>query len=206
MTSIVVVGEDALCCALGAKLVADILPDWTLAAPPINKRGVTKLIPDLKRYNTLARSGRPVLCIADVDRGCAVELLRKWLPNGKDARLLLRLAVTEAESWLLADQEGFARIANVPSGKLPAAPDALPDSKQCLLGLVHRYGNKNLRSEVVSNRRTHFLQGTGYNAHLTDFISLHWSPIRAATRSPSLRRAVARLRVLPQIQTGKQTT
>ena len=43
MTQILVVGEDALCCALGERLVAACLPGWKLAQTSIDTKGVTKL-------------------------------------------------------------------------------------------------------------------------------------------------------------------
>lgn len=42
VTRIRVAGEDALCCALGERLVATVLPDWQLSGEPINTGGVTK--------------------------------------------------------------------------------------------------------------------------------------------------------------------
>jgi hypothetical protein len=199
MNSLIVVGEDGLCCALGAKLVQDLLPEWNVAIPPINKGGITKLIPDLPKFCKLAKSGRPVLCIADVDRRCAVQLVQRWLPHGKPALMLLRLAVPEAESWLLADQEGLQRLIEVPTHKIPHEPEVLIDAKQQLLGLINRYGTKTIRREMVINEPTHLIAGTGYNQHLKQFVQEHWRPQRAATRSPSLQRAIKRIAGLGQL-------
>lgn len=193
MNALLVVGEDGLSCSLGAKLVQDLLPNWSLVNPPINKRGITKLIPDLPRFCKLAQSGRPVLCIADVDRGCAVQLLAKWFPHGQPSLMLLRLAVTEAESWLLADHEGLHRLLDVPKHKIPQAPETLVDAKQQLLALINRYGSKILRREMVIKGVTHLISGTGYNQHLEQFVQEHWQPQRAAARSPSLQRAIDRI-------------
>lgn len=199
MSSLLVVGEDTLCCALGAKLTQELLPEWSLAVPPINKRGITKLIPDLPRFCKLAQSGRPVLCIADVDRGCAVQLVQRWLPHGKSPLMLLRLAVTEAESWLVADQEGLQRLIEVPKHKIPQEPEQLVDAKQQLLAMINRYGTKTLRREMVVKGATHLISGTGYNQHLEQFVQEHWQPQRAAIRSPSLRRTIERIAALGQL-------
>lgn len=198
MNSLFVVGEDRLCCALGAKLVQVLLPDWDLAIPPINKRGVTKLIPDLPRFCKLAQSGRPVLCIADVDRGCAVLLLQRWLPQGKPSLMLLRLAVSEAESWLLADHEGLQQLIAVPKHKMPQEPEKLVDAKQNFLAMINRYGSKIVRREMVIKGAAHLISGTGYNDHLEQFVQEHWQPQRAAIRSPSLQRAIERIAALGQ--------
>lgn len=68
-----VVGEDGLSCALGVRLASDVLRQ-SLAQPPIDTKGVTKLVPALPRYAQLA-ARKPVLCIADTDGKCAKELI-----------------------------------------------------------------------------------------------------------------------------------
>lgn len=195
MSRILVVGEDALCCALGEKLVTDCLPDWQLSARPIDTKGVTKLIPALVRYQEQAQHIQPVLCIADTDRKCAVELLAAWLPRPHHERLLLRLAVTEAESWLIADREGFADAFQVPLNKLPQNPDEVDDPKRTVLTLARRSKQRLIRDEVVSAGDPS-KQGTGYNTHLRNFVLDRWSAHRAAQISPSLRRAMNRLSML----------
>jgi hypothetical protein len=202
MRSILIVGEDALCCLLGARLTAYYLPDWKPVTEPLNKGGRSKLIADLPRYCRFAEKGTPVFCIADTDRGCAVTLLQQWLPRGAPPQLLLRLAVTEAESWLLADQEGLSTFGRIPRKTIPPNPDTLPDAKQRFMALMHRYGRREQRLDMVINRQTHLIQGTGYNAQLADFVRRQWQPERAATRSPSLQRAINRMCGLPLIQQG----
>jgi hypothetical protein len=165
MKRILIVGEDALCCVLGERLVAACLPGWELAQTSIDTKGVTKLQPALARYLGLARKLYPVLCIADTDGQCAVEWLAKWLPQAH-AGFVLRLAITEAESWVLADRQGFAHTLAVPLNKLPQSPDEESDPSK---------------------------PGTGYNLHLGAFVCSQWDARRAAQHSPSLARAVQRL-------------
>jgi len=70
-----VIGEDAVSCALGACLVTKVL-GMRLAQPAIDTGGVTKLQSNLHRYFGLVNLV-PVLCIADTDGGCAVQLLQR---------------------------------------------------------------------------------------------------------------------------------
>jgi hypothetical protein len=42
MKQILVVGEDPLTCALGERLVAELLPEWSVPFSPINTKGITK--------------------------------------------------------------------------------------------------------------------------------------------------------------------
>lgn len=160
--------------------------------PPIDTKGVTRLISALPRYCAQAMHVRPVVCIADSDGRCVVDLLRTWLPRGMPENFVLRLAVAEAESWVLADHEGFSSAFSVPANALPRQPDDEPDPKAIVLTLAHRSRVRGIREEVVSqidrNR-----QGSGYNQHLRAFVAQSWDVGRAAQRSPSLARAVQRL-------------
>lgn len=192
MKQLLVVGEDELCGALGARLVADVMNGWQLSQPPIDCRGASKLIASLQRYCTQAMYVQPVICIADSDRVCPVALLARWLPRGLPERMVLRLAVTEAESWLLADHDGFSTFFRVSASALPRQPDDRIDPKAVILTLARRSRVRGVNTEVVSqtdpNRR-----GVGYNQHLRTFVEKAWSARRAAARSPSLARAIGRL-------------
>lgn len=198
MKRILIVGEDSLCCALGERLVANCLPGWQLAGPAIDTRGVTKLLPALPRYAQQAGRVQPVLCIADTDGQCVVDLLTRWLPTPAERRMLLRFAVTEAESWVLADREGAARALAIPLSRLPHRPDEETDPKRLLLTLAARSGKREIRDEMVSavDRNK---QGTGYNLHLGGFVRTTWDVRRAAAASPSLARAVKRLEELTEM-------
>jgi len=195
MRRILVVGEDALCCALGERLIAAALPNWQLAGPSIDTGGITRLLPSLDRYAEQAKYVQPVLCVADTDGRCAVELATSNLPHRAPETLLLRFAVTEAESWLLADRQGFAAALQVPANRLPHWTDDIDDPKRLLLQLAARSRKRLFREELVSPRDPG-RPGTGYNVHLTAFVRSHWNAGRARQTSPSLDRALDRLREL----------
>jgi len=190
MSQMYVIGEDAISCALGKRLVTDVL-GWALAQPAVNTQGITKLVKALPRYARLA-SQHPVLCVADTDGKCAADLVSLWLPAFASPRFLLRLAVIEAEGWLLADQEGFSEFFKLSAAKVPRSPDIIPDAKRKLLDLARSSGKRAIRSEVVSSLDSS-KPGNGYSLHLCDFAVNHWNPSRAAQRSPSLARAINRL-------------
>lgn len=176
-----------MCCVLGERLVHGVL-GWTLAQPPVDAKGVTKLRAALARYSSLARV-HPVLCIADTDGDCPVSWLSRWQPRHAPQEFLLRLAVTEAESWLLADAAALAEFLGVPRNRLSAHPDELDDPTREILHLARHSRKRLVRQEVVSAFDPS-KAGPGYNLHLCSFVREHWDPARAATRSPSLSRAV----------------
>ena len=193
MRCIFLVGEDALCCALGERLIAHCLPQWALSPPPYNAQGVTKLQKRLPKYIDFSRQ-QSVLCIADTDGKCAVHVLRDWkiCPS---AGFALRLAVTEAESWALADRQRFAEAFGVPLNKLPQRPDEVRDPKRLIVTLVNHSKKRLLREEMVSAHDSS-KPGAGYTRHLADFVRKHWDVENAAQHSPSLARAVAHVRRL----------
>lgn len=196
MRKLLLVGEDALSCALGRRVLGYGLPGWSLAAPPIDTRGVTKLAASIGRYVEQARHVQPVFCFADTDGTCAVELrndlLRKLGPI--PPTFCLRLAVPEAESWVLADRDGAAAFLAVPHKRIPDDPEQVPDPKRLILHLARLSKNRSIRDEVVSSLDIN-KPGAGYNVHLCRFVMEQWDAARAAGRSASLRRALARLSV-----------
>lgn len=192
MKRILVVGEDALSCALGERLVAQVLPTWSLAKASIDTKGISKLVLALPRYMQQAEHVQPVLCIADTDGQCPVELVSEWLPHGAGERFLFRLAVSEAESWLLSDREALAGFLGVSVAKLPQDPDRVADAKREVLRLAGPSRVRRIRQEVVSSFDSS-KPGTGYNAHLCGFVRHHWRAPHAAGRSLSLSKAVDRL-------------
>lgn len=186
-----VVGEDSLCCSLGERLVSSFLPEWRLAGPSIDTKGRTKLAPKMVSYLEQARHVQPVLCIADTDGECPALLHRSWLCRPID-QLLLRFAVVEAESWLLADRKGLADALKVPLSGIPREPDAEGDPKRVILNLSRKSTNRTVREELVSPSNPS-RAGTGYGFHLSQFVRHKWNPVVAAEASPSLARAIRRL-------------
>lgn len=195
MRDILVVGEDALCCALGARLVAHCLPGWRVPLTPISTGGVTKLRAALPRYRDQMARHQPVLCIADTDGACALEMLGEWLPKGPVPQFLLRLVVTEAEVWVMADREGFARAFGVPVSIISRSPEGLADPKRELLKLAGRSTKRPIRDEVFRIDEPS-KPGSGYNLHLCNFVETLWSPAEAIDHSSSLLRAANALAVL----------
>ena len=106
--------------------------------------------------------------------------------------LMLRVAVREAESWLLADHEAMRQLIGS-KGVLLRNPDELPDPKKFVLQLAEK-ASRDVRLDMVRASGAVSGQGIGYNARLTALVSTAWSPERAAERSPSLGRARVRLR------------
>lgn len=194
MNRALVIGEDALCCALGEKLIRSCVPHLNLDTS-INKNGRTKLFPELPRLSGAATPERLVLCIADTDRDCAHIILNQVLPRKVPRTYVFRLAVTESESWALADREMFAKHFRIPVNRIPHQTDPIQDPKHLVITLMRHSKNRIFREEMVSMRDPN-KPGTGYNQHLEEFVRDHWRVTNACESSESLQRAVARLQSL----------
>ena len=169
-------------------MVGLALPGWSLARPPINTGGITKFLSALGRYAQQAQHVQPVLCVADTDRNCAVQLKNQWMPANAPNDFLLRFAVSEAESWLLADREAIARFFGIAEANIPRNPDSLDDAKLEMLRLARRSSGM-LRREMISTLDMQ-KPGTGYNVHLQKFALEQWRPVAARAHSTSLDRAL----------------
>jgi len=190
MSSIFVIGEDTLSCALGERLAIDTM-HWEVLQHAINCRGVTNLKKALPRYMRLAHRF-PVLCLADTDGKCPVKLLRAWLPKQQPENFILRLAVTESESWILADRDALAEFLKINVSHIPICSDDIPDPKRSMVSLARRSRHRHIRQEMVSSHDPE-KPGSGYNQHLCSFVRNHWRPFIAAEQSPSLSKAIRKL-------------
>lgn len=185
--------EDVLGEALAKKILADVGGSLRIGSR-VPGGGFGRLKKMAPMLNAAACSSMPVLLVTDLDQAeCPAVLIRTWLPREKSPDLLLRVAVREAESWILADSEGFAQFLGVGPGKIPANPDALADPKRTLLGLVKACKRGLLKREMLPAKGAKSPMGLGYNEHLCHFVRSHWRPSDAAEHSDSLRRT--RLRI-----------
>lgn len=196
--TVFVVGEDELCCA-----IADALIAHSGIAANIQQRIVTGGAGPFRQkilaMNNVAKNVMPVLMVADADQAaCVVTQRNAWLPRDVSQRLSMRLAVREAEAWVLADHIGFSKFAVLSKDLFPGNPEAEADPKQALLALVKKSKRRELRDEMLPGRGATSPVGLGYNVHMTDFVKNHWDVGRAVNRAPSLARAIPRVAALLQ--------
>lgn len=192
MIPIAVATEDELSEALALRLVSEVRTPHQVTLK-LRKGGFGYLQSKMDSWCQLAQQ-QVVLVLTDLDRAaCPVEFRDKWLGNrGVPANLLLRVAVRESESWVLADHIAMRELIGA-KGVLPPYPDTLPEPKQTLLGLA-KGAPRSVREELIKAIDGNLSQGLGYNARLTHWVNTQWSPKRAAERSPSLARARVRIR------------
>ena len=190
MTPIAIATEDQLSEAIALRLIADIPPPHFIQIK-LGKTGNGYLKSKMSSWCQMAQH-QVMLVLTDLDRAnCLVEFRDQWLGAEPPPNLLLRIAVREVESWVLADHVAMRELIGA-KGVLPAAPDELADPKQSLLKLA-KSAPKQVREDLLKTIEGKLAQGLGYNARLTAWVNSEWSPQRAAERSPSLARARLRL-------------
>jgi hypothetical protein len=190
MTPIAIATEDQLSEAIALRLIADI-PTPHFIQFKLGRTGNGYLRSKMSSWYQMAQH-QVMLVLTDLDRAnCLVEFRDQWLDAEPPQNLLLRIAVREVESWVLADHVAMRALIGA-KGVLPAAPDELADPKQALLKLA-KSAPKEIRDDLLKTIDGHLSQGLGYNARLSAWVNLEWSPQRAAERSPSLARAQLRL-------------
>jgi hypothetical protein len=158
-----------------------------------NRGGCGYLKRNINGFNKAAR-GTPFLVGTDLDQyECPPVLIADWLRTPKHPNLLIRVAVREAEAWVLADTEGFAKFLGIRAALIPTDVEALPNPKGTLLALARSSNRKNLRTDLCPPTGTTNRIGPNYNGQLARFVGEIWNPDKAKLNSRSLKRTLDRL-------------
>lgn len=133
----------------------------------------------------------------DAQCACLLQAVEAYT-MGKDIppTYLLRFAVQELESWLLADRKNLARYLGISVNMLPQNPDEESHPKRKIINLARRSGRKKVLEAMVPDERHGGAEGPGYSSFMQNFILKYWGIEAAVTHSSSLERCVRRLRVL----------
>ncbi|MFG6455867.1 hypothetical protein [Roseateles sp. BYS96W] len=195
MAGLAIATEDELSEVVARRLAAEVQPKLNVTQT-LRKNGFGYLRSKMANWCQMAQH-QPVFLLTDLDRlVCPAELLRQWRGAfNPPADLLMRVAVREIESWLLADHVAMRELLGY-RGRLPASPDELPDPKATLLQLASKHGSRDVRADLVKQTGAIASQGIGYNARLANWVQTSWDPHRASECSPSLRKARVRLQEL----------
>jgi hypothetical protein len=150
-------------------------------------------------WNRAAR-GVPFVVLTDLDDyDCPRSLVDEWLTEPKHPNLLFRVAVREVEAWLLADGKHLAPYLGIREALIPDNPDSLIDPKATLIDLARKSRSGDVKARIVPKRGSTARQGPDYNGCLIRFVSKDWQIAAAVARSPSLARAVDRLKAFKPV-------
>jgi hypothetical protein len=187
--------EDELSEAFAVRLVSAICGSERVGLR-LGRRGNGYLRSKLANFRQMA-AREPVIILTDLDDvDCPPTLIQSWCGEQElPENLLLRVAVREAEAWLLADRHGMAELLGISSALIPADPEQINDPKRFLLNLARR-AKRDVRSELIVARGAIASQGLGYNRLLSEFVADRWNLEESLERSSSLARASVRLHEL----------
>jgi hypothetical protein len=184
--------------AVARKLIASAAATpGTSYRRPLSGTGKDSLDKRLAGLNAGVQFGKPILVLRDLDHdaNCPSELIAQLLPN-RHPKLLLRICVREAEAWLMADFQAYAHYCGISDGQIPAAPESLADPKQLLLGWASSGVATRLSRHIQETRKRGVPDWASLGEWHSEFAEKHWDPRRAmaTNRSPSLSRAIARIK------------
>ena len=197
MVPVTIVSEDILSEVMLRRLLSDSEVPYSveMALPARGRTGIghgsSYIDKRISGFNQAAVRA-PWVVLLDLDRRpCAVEYVKQLLPSGASRYMVLRIAVTEVESWLLADTDAVTKFFAVARHRVPSEPDALADAKETLLNLARRGRCSRQIREAVLPQYPSASRGPDYNATMISLVHNYWNRERAVSRSPSLSRAVA---------------
>ncbi len=191
--SLILAVEDRLSELVSARILSSLGINVSVT---LGLKGKSYLEQKARNLNRTAH-GFPVLMIADQDSfaRCPPTLINSWLGTRQSPQFLLRFAVMEIESWIMADRKGFADFLSIPLNRVPGNPDLIAQPKEFVVSLARKCRKKQLRDQLVPRPHATSSVGPEYNTSLGSFVQSKWNIERAASSSPSLKRTINRLRI-----------
>jgi hypothetical protein len=153
------------------------------------KQGKSHLRERIAGYNQAAK-GMVWLVLVDLDHcSCAPALVQNWVSQ-LSPYLCLRVAVREVEAWLLADAHNLAHFLGVSPSRIPNNPEQVSDPKKEIVTLASQSRKRDIRRDMVPAPDAGQGVGAAYSPRLIEFVENHWDIEQAASRAPSLQRAI----------------
>jgi hypothetical protein len=193
-----IVGEDYVTRAVISRLIKEYRADLTINnSMPVRGGEIKSKAP---MYNN---TGLPIFMLTDLDSyACPPSLISDWFGNSSlNNNLLFRIAYGEAETWLMADREGFSKWLQININKIPK-----PKKNAGITEIVFPYKPslflmKDLAACSLNNELKEGLcpvfrakKGPLYNSLIRDFIENKWNIEEAAKNSASLAITIERLK------------
>lgn len=155
--------------------------------------GKSKLLAKLAGFNAAARFS-PWVILVDLngDEACAPAFVSETIP-APSVHMIFRVAVRQAEAWLMADREGLARYLRVSQALVPTDPEAEADAKQTMVNVARASRDRRVRQDMVPTPGGGRKTGPNYAGRLIEFTTQRWRPDVAAKHADSLNRCMRRL-------------
>ena len=198
-----IVGEDVVTQTIAQRLILNYRPDLTIGTiHPVRGAQIKNEAP---KFNRL---GLPIFLLADQDNiPCAPAVIVDWLGEAQVSQtMLFRIADWEAEVWLMADRQNFAKWLGIPVALIPTPvegslckdgsrllelPFRYKPSLFMMLELASRASKTEIKNQLTPGPKAS--KGPAYNSALVPFIDNLWDPEIARQSSTSLDKAIRRL-------------
>lgn len=175
--------EDELHLNIATRLLQHFAPALSVHRV-FGKRGKSFIKQNLSGFNRAAKHTH-YLVIVDLDNDeCPPSLVNRWLTFQKSSNLVFRVAVREAEAWLISDRDNFAAFMGVSKDIVTTAPENLPDPKEYVINLARRSRKRNIKDDLIPDGQA--TVGRNYNTCLADFVFRKWDAKKAMSNSQSL--------------------
>ncbi len=133
----------------------------------------------------------PFFVLTDLDKiSCPPGLLKDWLDEALHERLILRIAVREVESWLLADRMNISRYLSVSKDRIAVDIESIIDPKQYIFSIARSSKSRTIREGIPPAPESTAHCGPDYNNLLIHFVREEWEPESARKNSHSLEKAI----------------
>ncbi|MBM3404985.1 MAG: hypothetical protein FJY10_08870 [Bacteroidetes bacterium] len=196
-----VVGEDLVTQTIIERLIRQYRQDLKVRNFLPARGGQIKNLAPM--YNKL---GHPIILLTDLDTyECPPELISDWFgEDDLNKHFLFRIAYGEAESWLMADREGFAKWSSVNVDLIPHSK--IIDRRKMISELEFPYKPSlyMMREIIPHSINKEFLEnlmpkegakkGPAYNSTMIPFVKQDWNIENAAQHSTSLCRTIEKLK------------
>jgi len=201
MTDIIIVGEDDVTREIIKRLLKEAAHPFRIIREEPARGGEIKN--KTLMYNVL---DMPVIILTDLDtHDCPPSLISEWFKDlSVNPDLIFRIAYGEAESWLMADIEGFSGFLQISREHIPDVRNIdrrNPENVEPIfpykpsLYLMRELAQHSIDNDLKRKLTPRKLakKGPEYNSAIIPFIRYHWNIEAAARNSYSLRKAVRRI-------------
>lgn len=162
----------------------------------------------IRNYNNLSFTS-PVILLTDLDNNsCAPEFIRKLGIETRNVDFVVNIAVDEAEAWLMADRDNFAKYFQIDISTIPQSSRIRMNGPREVTELDFPYKSSlYLTRQIMPTSRNQILKeqmipvdgavkGKEYNSAIKPFITDSWNIDIARTNSDSLNRMIVRIQNL----------
>jgi len=161
------------------------------------KKGNDFIRQNLRKFNQASRT-TPYLIVTDLDAtDCAPTLINEWIDFPENPNFIFRIAVREAETWLLGDRNNFASFLGVPLVRIPQNPETISNPKEFIIALARKSSKRKIREDLIPQGTAS--RGRNYNSCLGEYITEYWDINLAKQNCDSLQRMIDRLNAFRKI-------